>query len=77
MQWNKYFNIPLDANLSLESENLIRKLISSPGIVLLHLENRLGSYGIEAIKYHPFFANIDWNNIKNSKAPFIPRVFNF
>ncbi len=33
---------------------------------------RIGNSGSEEIKAHPFFKNIDWNNIRNTKAPFPP-----
>jgi hypothetical protein len=68
VKWKQHFSIPLDANLSLESENLIRKMVTTA-------ENRLGFNGAEEIKKHPFFKGVDWNNIRNIKAPFIPDVF--
>ena len=37
---------------------------------------RLGVNGIEEIKQHPFFNGIDWNNMKNKKAPYIPDLKN-
>ena len=39
-------------------------------------ESRLGVHGVEEIKKHPFFKGIDWNNIRNMKAPFIPELKN-
>lgn len=65
VQWKKYFAIPLDSNLSLEADNLIRKLVSPAEI-------RLGINTSAEIKKHPFFKNVDWKNIRNQKAPFIP-----
>lgn len=63
--------------MSIEAENLIRKLIASPGIYIVNPpENRLGSNGVEAIKNHPFFKGVDWNNIRKYTAPFIPEVYN-
>jgi len=35
---------------------------------------RLGINGVNEIKAHPFFAGIDWKNIMNKKAPYIPPV---
>ena len=32
--------------------------------------------GSEEIKSHPFFKGIDWDNIRNTKAPFIPKLKN-
>ena len=39
-------------------------------------DKRLGTDGIEKIKAHPFFKNIDWEAIlqKKIKPPFIPRI---
>lgn len=67
VQWKKYFVIPIDSNLSLEADNLIRKLVCPA-------ENRLGLHGVDEIKKHPFFKKIDWDNIRNTKAPFIPEI---
>ncbi len=67
VNWKKYFTIPLDANLSLEADNLIRRLVTVP-------EARLGVNGSEEIKKHPFFRGVDWDNIRKSRAPFIPEL---
>jgi serine/threonine protein kinase len=67
VKWKQYFSIPLDANLSIEAENLIRKLVCPA-------EQRLGLNGAEEIKRHPFFKGLDWSNIRNMKAPNIPDV---
>jgi serine/threonine protein kinase len=70
VKWKQYFSIPLDANISLEAENLIRKLVTLS-------DNRLGVHGADEIKKHPFFKNFDWNNVQNMKSPFIPEVILF
>lgn len=67
VKWRQHFAIPLDANLSLEAENLIRKLVTVA-------DQRLGINGVEDIKKHPFFKGLDWNGIRDSKAPFFPDV---
>jgi serine/threonine protein kinase len=67
VKWKQHFSIPLDANLSLEAENLIRKLVTTA-------ETRLGYNGSEEIKKHPFFKGLNWENLRNSKAPFLPEV---
>jgi len=67
VNWKKHFSIPLDANLSIEAENLIRKLVCSADV-------RLGKNGSEEIKKHPFFNKVDWKNLRLSKAPFIPKL---
>ena len=38
--------------------------------------NRLGKNGADEIKRHPFFNGIDWDNIRNTKPPFIPKLKN-
>ena len=69
IKWKEYFSIPADAGLSVEAENLILKMVAPP-------ENRLGVHGVEEIMKHPFFKGVDWNNIRKSKAPFIPEIKN-
>jgi hypothetical protein len=69
VKWKQYFSIPLDANLSMEAENLIRRMVTIP-------EQRLGFNGAEEIKKHPFFKGLDWKNIQNINAPFIPDIKN-
>ena len=61
VKWKEYFSIPPDA--------FILRMVSQP-------ESRLGVHGVEEIKKHPFFRGIDWNNIRNMKAPFIPELKN-
>ena len=69
VKWKEHFSIPPDANLSPEAESFILRMVSQP-------ESRLGVHGVEEIKKHPFFRGIDWNNIRNMKAPFIPELKN-
>jgi len=64
INWPHYLVIPDDVHLSRESEDLIRRLITSP-------DRRMT---IDNIKKHPFFYGVDWNAIRNIEAPFIPRL---
>lgn len=68
LNWQETLQIPEDIHLSPESEDLIRKLLTSS-------ENRLGRYGgAEEIKRHPFFRGVDWETIRKVDAPFIPKL---
>ena len=69
LNWKKYFKIPSKIKLSFEAEDLIVKLINNPN-------KRLGKNGVSEIKNHPFFKDIDWENIRNMKPPFIPKIKN-
>lgn len=67
LRWRETLRIPSDVFISPMAENLIRRL-------LCDAEHRLGRFGANEIKAHPFFAGIDWSNIRNSPAPFVPRL---
>jgi len=69
IQWKKHFSIPIESNLSLEADNLIRKLVCPA-------ESRLGINGADEIKSHPFFKGFDWSNVGKMKAPFLPNLQN-
>ncbi len=69
LNWKKYLKIPSKVKISKEAEDLIMKLINNP-------KERLGLRGAEEIKKHPFFKNVDWDNIRNIRAPFIPKLKN-
>ena len=67
LNWKKTFKVPRDANLSKEATDLIYKLVCDK-------DERLGTNGATEIKQHPFFKGVDWNNIRNTKAPWIPEL---
>ena len=69
LNWEKYLKIPDEITLSREAEDLINKMIN-------YSDKRLGKNGIEEIKVHPFFKGVDWDNIRKTKAPFIPNLKN-
>jgi serine/threonine kinase 38 len=67
MQYKKYLKIPKEAQISAEAVDLIKKLITAA-------EDRLGRNGVDEIKNHPFFKGFDWQAVKISKAPIIPKL---
>ena len=69
INWKKYLKIPSKIIISREAEDLIAKLINNPN-------KRLGLNGAEEIKSHPFFKGLDWENIRNLNAPFVPELEN-
>ena len=69
VKWRQHFSFPPDANLSYEAQDLITRFVTNA-------DNRLGRNGVEEIKRHPFFRGVDWDNIRKTKAPFIPQLVN-
>jgi hypothetical protein len=57
MYWKKTFQIPREANLSVDACDLIRRMITDS-------EARLGRNGADEIKAHPFFKNFNWSNLR-------------
>lgn len=67
MNWSQYFHFPEDKYVSKLAKDLIKNLICD-------VDNRLGNNGAAEIKRHPFFKQIDWENIQKMRTPFIPEV---
>ena len=53
--------------MSKEATDLIHKLVCDK-------ELRLGGNGAAEIKKHPFFADVDWNNLRSYDAPWLPEL---
>ncbi|KAI8927672.1 kinase-like domain-containing protein, partial [Entophlyctis helioformis] len=67
MDHEVYFAFPEDADITPACRDLIQKLICNQDV-------RLGKNGIEELKSHPWFEGVDWDNIAESKAPFVPEL---
>ena len=67
LHWEKFLEFPKKINLSKNAIDLIKKMINYPYC-------RLGKNGVDEIKKHPFFNDIDWDNLHNMKPPFIPNL---
>ena len=67
VNWEKYLKIPSKAKVSHDAQDLIRKLINNSN-------ERLGKRGAAEIKAHPFFKGFNWENVRDTKAPFVPEL---
>jgi protein-serine/threonine kinase len=67
INWRESLKFPKDLHISPSAEHLIKRL-------LCDADQRLGLYGADEIKAHPFFRGIDWDNVRNELAPFQPEL---
>jgi protein-serine/threonine kinase len=69
LNWRENLKFPEDlvGTVSPAALHLIRRWMCDA-------EQRLGRYGANEIKAHPFFDGIDWENIQHTKAQFIPQL---
>ncbi|KAJ6656916.1 hypothetical protein lerEdw1_002917 [Lerista edwardsae] len=68
MNHEDHLQFPPDiTDVSDSAKDLIRGL-------LCRQELRLGQKGIEDFRRHPFFAGIDWDNLRSSTPPYVPEV---
>ncbi|XP_044722191.1 kinase [Hirsutella rhossiliensis] len=65
--WREYLQFPDDIQLSREADSVIRSLICNP-------EDRLGRGGAEELKAHPFFRGVQFDGLRQIRAPFEPRL---
>ncbi|NXJ78809.1 CTRO kinase, partial [Trogon melanurus] len=64
MNFQRFLKFPEDVKVSSGFLDLIQSLLCGQ-------KERLG---YEGLCCHPFFSNIDWNNIRNSPPPFVPTL---
>lgn len=67
LSWPSHLHIPEECNVSRSAKDLIMNLMCDA-------KYRLGKNGASEIKKHPFFKDIDFENIANTKAPYQPPV---
>jgi protein-serine/threonine kinase len=65
VNWRAHLQFPQGIHVSPAAEHLIRRL-------LCDAEQRLGLYGADEIKAHPFFRGVDWEDLRRQRAPFVP-----
>ncbi|PKI41127.1 hypothetical protein CRG98_038655, partial [Punica granatum] len=67
VNWRTHLKFPEEAKLSPEAKDLISKL-------LCNVNQRLGANGASEIKVHPWFNGIQWDQLYQMEAAFIPEV---
>ncbi|KAM0949315.1 putative protein kinase AGC-NDR family [Dioscorea sansibarensis] len=67
VNWRTHLKFPEEAKLSVEAKDLISKL-------LCNVDQRLGTKGAQEVKGHPWFKNVNWENLYQMEAAFIPEV---
>ena len=65
--FERSLKIPESLALGSEGRDLMQSLLCGP-------EKRLGRGGVSELKAHPFFANMNWDSVCRSKAPFVPEL---
>lgn len=65
IRWKEFLEFPEDIKVSEAAIDLMKKLLCDP-------TDRLKD--IHEMKAHPFFKGIDWENIRQMQAPFIPDI---
>jgi len=64
VNYKRTLKIPAEANLSRHATDIVLKLVTSS-------KYRIGFHGI---KTHPFFKEVEWDNLQAMEPPFIPEL---
>ncbi|XP_047311462.1 serine/threonine-protein kinase 38-like [Impatiens glandulifera] len=67
INWKTHLKFPEEADLSAEAKDIVSKL-------LCNVDQRLGANGADEIKIHTWFEGIDWDNLYEMEAAFLPEV---
>lgn len=67
VHWKDHVKFPEGSRLTPEAKDLICRL-------LCDVEHRLGTYGAEQIKAHPWFKDVAWEKLYEMEAAFKPEV---
>ena len=71
IQWPEFKNEEEEREfLTPEAKDLIEKLL------VVDPAKRLGAKGIQEIKDHPYFKNVDWDHVYDEEASFVPTIDN-
>lgn len=68
LQWNDNLDIPEEVIETL-SEPCIEFMLA----LIADAPERLGRNGVEEIKAHPWFEGIEWESLRQRKAPYVPK----
>ncbi|XP_047941577.1 serine/threonine-protein kinase 38-like [Salvia hispanica] len=67
VHWKNHLKFPSDSRLTPSAKDLICRL-------LCNVDDRIGSRGVGEIKAHPWFQQIEWDNIYDTEAAYRPEV---
>ena len=65
LHWRKTLKIPTEVNLSPHAIDVLKRFMCDA-------DDRLGANGVDEIKAHPFFRDLDWENLRNKESEYKP-----